>query len=202
MSARSWVGFGVNGCNAGSRGAMEIKSRSSASQPVVWRKKSLLPGKLKKALETKVEFPMTTMAGRGVPSSGAFFGASAAAMGSGPFTSSFSFRLTTRPCMFISAQLFGEVRASGTKSQSFPACSLKVTYRDSGKSTAEVRSCVISCSVNVLTNSAVRSPWANRSCRSTKTPDPRPSPQWASNDSSPVCVSGSAKTRRWPPFST
>ena len=44
----------------------------------------------------------------GSSSSGAFFGAKAAARGRGPFTSSCSLRLTTRPCRFVSAQLLAD----------------------------------------------------------------------------------------------
>ena len=62
------------------------------------------------------------------------------------------------PLISVSAQLFGEVLASGTKSQSLPAWSSKVKCQASGNRTAAVRSCVISCSVKVRTSSAVRSP--------------------------------------------
>src|SRR5687767_8035562 len=96
---------------------MLIMSRSCANQAAVWRKKSVLPGKLTKALLANVEFPNTTRAGRVFPSTGGVLGVKAPAMGSGPLMSSFSFKLTTRPFKSVSAQLFGEVRASGTKSE-------------------------------------------------------------------------------------
>jgi len=83
-----------------------------ANQAAVWRKKSLLPGKFTNALLANVEFPMTTMAGRGFPSTGDVLGASAPAMGSGPLMSAFSSRAMTRPVAFITARLLGDVRAS------------------------------------------------------------------------------------------
>src|SRR6476659_391822 len=113
------MGFGTNGRTDWSLGLMAIMSRSWANQAAVWRKKSLLPGKFTNALLANVEFPMTTMAGWGFPSAGGVLGASAAAMGSGPLMSAFSSRAMMRPVAFITDRLLGDVRASGTKSQSF-----------------------------------------------------------------------------------
>jgi hypothetical protein len=113
-SARSCAGLGMNGRNAGSFGVMEIRSRSSANHPIVCRRKSVLPGKFTYPLLANEELPMTTTAGRGLPASGAFLGVRAKASGRGPWTSSLALKLTTRPFKSVSAQLRGDVRASGT----------------------------------------------------------------------------------------